>query len=141
MQTRENWSKFVQAHLFVGEVLDGLILLTKRGDSIHSCGKLKDLDEKYYSQFLVIFNITSEEEESSLCQKGFVLQTDIDACEDKYIIYSKKFCSVYAVTRHNRSGIIVCNLPYGIMVATYSFPCTSVKAIDIVEKACELLRG
>ena len=33
------------AHLFVGEVLDGLILLTKRGDSIHSCGKLKGLDE------------------------------------------------------------------------------------------------
>ena len=33
------------AHLFVGEILDGLILLTKRGDSIYSCGKLKDLEE------------------------------------------------------------------------------------------------
>ena len=50
-------------------------------------------------------------------------------------------CSVYAVTHKNRCGIIVCDLPYGILVATYSFPCTSVKAIDIVEKACELLRG
>lgn len=49
--------------------------------------------------------------------------------------------SVYAVTHKNRGGIIVCDLPYGILVATYSFPCTSVKAIDIVEKACELLRG
>lgn len=50
-------------------------------------------------------------------------------------------CSVYAVTHKNRGGIIVCDLPYGILVATYSLPCTSVKAIDIVEKACELLRG
>ena len=49
--------------------------------------------------------------------------------------------SVYAVTHKNRGGIIVCDLPYGILVATYSFPCTSFKAIDIVEKACELLRG
>lgn len=48
--------------------------------------------------------------------------------------------SVYAMTRHNRSGILVCSLPYGILVATYSFPCTSVKAIEIVEKACKLLR-
>lgn len=48
--------------------------------------------------------------------------------------------SVYAMTRHNRSGVLVCSLPYGILVATYSFPCTSVKAIEIVEKACKLLR-
>ncbi|KAM7440967.1 hypothetical protein ABFA07_009953 [Porites harrisoni] len=141
MQESENWSQFAEAHLFVGEILDGLILLTKRGDSIYSCGKLKDLEEKYFSQFLVVFNITSEDEESNLCQRGFVLQTGKDASENKYIIYSKSFCSVYAVTHKNRGGIIVCDLPYGILVATYSFPCTSVKAIDIVEKACELLRG
>ena len=49
--------------------------------------------------------------------------------------------SVYAVTRANRSGVIACSLPNGVLVATYSFPCTSVKAIEIVEKACELLRG
>jgi len=97
--------------------------------------------KKYCSQFLGIFNITSEEEESTLCQKGFILQTGMDDREDKYIIYSKTFCSVYAVTGHNRSGIIACNLPYGILVAMYSFPCTSVKAVEIVEKACELLRA
>ncbi|KAJ7384787.1 hypothetical protein OS493_020379 [Desmophyllum pertusum] len=141
MQAQENWSEFVEAHLLVGDVLDGLTVLTKRGDSIYSCGKLKDLDQKFYSQFLVIFTTTSEEQESALCQKGFILQTAKDDLEIKYIIYSKSFCSVYAMSRHNRSGILVCSLPYGILVATYSFPCTSVKAIEIVEKACELLRG
>lgn len=45
---RFNWCL---AHLFVGEILDGLILLTKRGDSIYSCGKLKDLEEVMDSPF------------------------------------------------------------------------------------------
>ena len=58
----------------------------------------------------------------------------------KIIILCILILSVYAMTRHNRSGILACSLPYGILVATYSFPCTSVKAIEIVEKACDLLR-
>lgn len=141
MEEREKWDEFVQAHLTVGNLLDGLILVTRRGDLIFSWGRLKELNERYYSQFLVIFSVTSEEQESALCQKGFVLQTSTDTHENKYIIYSKSFCSVYAVTRVNRSGIIACSLPNGVLVATYSFPCTSVKAVEIVEKACDLLRG
>jgi len=140
MQSQVNWKEFVEANLLVGDILDGLIVLTKRANSIYSCGNLKDLHQKFYSQFLAIFNTTSEEQESALCQKGFVLKTTKDDQEVKYIIYSKNFCSVYAMTRHNRSGVLVCSLPYGILVATYSFPCTSVKAIEIVEKACKLLR-
>ena len=35
----------------MGEILDGLILLTKRGDSIYSYGKLKDLEEVMDSPF------------------------------------------------------------------------------------------
>lgn len=58
------------------------------------------------------------------------------------LIDSSLLChfSVYAMSRHNRSGIIVCSLPYGVLIATYSFPCTSVKAIEIVENTCEQLR-
>ena len=58
------------------------------------------------------------------------------------LINSSLLChfSVYAMSRHNRSGIIVCSLPYGVLIATYSFPCTSVKAIEIVENTCEQLR-
>ena len=38
---------FVQrlAHLLVGDILDGLIVLTKRGNSIYSCGNLEDLHQ------------------------------------------------------------------------------------------------
>lgn len=140
MESEENWSEFVKEHLFVGAILDGVIVLTKRGDSIYSCGNLQDLTQKYYAQFLVIFTTTSEEQDSAACQKGFILQTANDDQEIKYIIYSKNFCSVYAMSRHNRSGIIVCSLPYGVLIATYSFPCTSVKAIEIVENTCEQLR-
>ena len=32
-------------HLFVGTILDGVIVLTKRGDSIYSCGNLQDLTQ------------------------------------------------------------------------------------------------
>ena len=45
----------------MGEILDGLILLTKRGDSIYSCGKLKDLEEVMDSHaptFLSIYFIS-----------------------------------------------------------------------------------
>ena len=39
----------------MGDILDGLILLTKRGDSIYSCGKLKDLEEVMDSHASYIF--------------------------------------------------------------------------------------
>ena len=63
-------------------------------------------------------------------------------CSFMLLISSSLLChfSVYAMSRHNRSGIIVCSLPYGVLIATYSFPCTSVKAIEIVENTCEQLR-
>ena len=35
----------MSAHLLVGDVLDGVIVLTKQGDSIFSCGNVKDLDQ------------------------------------------------------------------------------------------------
>jgi len=50
------------------------------------------------------------------------------------------FFSVYAVSKLNRFGLIVINLPFGILIASHRHPITSAIASDFVENAAEVLR-
>lgn len=50
------------------------------------------------------------------------------------------FFSVYAVSKKNNFGLVVINLPFGILVTSHSHPVTSAVASDFVENAAELLR-
>ena len=48
--------------------------------------------------------------------------------------------SVYAVSKLNRFGLIVINLPFGILIASHQHPVTSAVASNFVENAAEVLR-
>ena len=49
--------------------------------------------------------------------------------------------SMYCMSENRQSGLIVCNLPYGMMITTYSQPVKAQDAIKLVENACTLLRN
>ena len=48
--------------------------------------------------------------------------------------------SVYAVSKLNRFGLVVINLPFGVLITSHRHPVTSAVASDFVENAAGLLR-
>lgn len=139
MQSSKNWDQFVQENLLASDVVDGIQLLTKQSKSLYCYGQLKGLTENDMSQFVVIFNTTNDEEDAAMCQKGFTL--GFSGKEIHFTIYRKSHNSVYATSARNSQGLVVCNLPSGVLVASYSQPHTSSQAIFIVETACQVLRA
>ena len=47
---------------------------------------------------------------------------------------------MYCMSENRQSGLIICNLPYGMLITTYSQPVKAQDAIEVVENACTLLR-
>lgn len=50
------------------------------------------------------------------------------------------FLSMFCVSGNRQSGLCVCNLPYGMLITTHCAVNTQ-EVIDVVERACDLLRG
>ena len=48
---------------------------------------------------------------------------------------------MYCMSENRQSGLIVCNLPYGMLITTYGHPVKTQDAIELVENACTLLRN
>lgn len=48
---------------------------------------------------------------------------------------------MYCVSDNRQNGLVVCNLPYGVLITTHSHPVKPEEAIDLVEQACALLRS
>ncbi|KAK3710530.1 hypothetical protein QZH41_009356, partial [Actinostola sp. cb2023] len=90
-------------------------------------------------QFVQIFNASTGEQEEKLCSKGFVLP-DIHGKQNHFTIYHKTYCSVYSTSEHNNQGLIICNLPYGVLIASHASNQTSTDAVRVVENACRILR-
>ncbi|XP_031569250.1 uncharacterized protein LOC116303788 [Actinia tenebrosa] len=139
MQNVDNWETFVNEHLLQFGVVDGLLLITKRGEAVYSQGKLSAVERKYTEQFVNIFNASTSEQETAFCCKGFDLEDDRGKM-NHFTIYHKTFCSVYCTSEHNKKGLIVCNLPYSVLIASYPCGQTNTEVIRIVENACKILR-
>lgn len=144
MQVSDNkaWQTFVNETLLKGNLIDGILLLTFNGNHVYSYGELSNLDEANFSQFVGIFDLASEEEENQFYQKGFVLtfKTGYHTSHQKFVIRKKTFHSVYAISKMNKCGMVVINLPFGILITSHRYPVTSAVASDFVEAAAGLLR-
>jgi len=135
------WQRFVHEKLLRDDVIDGILLLTFHGSHVYSYGQLSNLHEESFHQFTGIFDLTTEEE-NKFFQNGFKLffKTEGEVLHQKFVIRKKTFHSVYAVSKLNRFGLIVINLPFGILIASHRHPITSAIASDFVENAAEVLR-
>ena len=95
---------------------------------------------KDFEQFKGVFNSITEKQDVTICQKGFTLERD-DNVKVHYKVYKKSLCSMYCMSENRQSGLIVCNLPYGMLITTYSQPVKAQDAVELVENACTLLRN
>ncbi|XP_032228338.2 uncharacterized protein LOC116611844 [Nematostella vectensis] len=136
----DHWKDFVQEHLLKYGVIDGIILTTKRGEAIYSHGKMNSIDQSKLGQFVQMFSVSTEEQELAACKRGFVLY-NMDGKSTHYKVYHKMPCSAYCTSGGNSQGLLVCNLPYGVLVASHPAQQTNTMVINIVERACQLLRA
>ncbi|XP_065063275.1 uncharacterized protein LOC135689830 isoform X2 [Rhopilema esculentum] len=125
-----------------GDIIDGILLLTFNGKHAYSHGELSHVIEDDYTQFVGIFDLGDEHKETHFYQDGFNLRmkNEKDEKEHKFIIRRKTFHSVYATSKRNVFGLVVVNLPFGVLVASHHHPITSAVACEFVENAAELLR-
>nr|XP_047127177.1 uncharacterized protein LOC124808124 [Hydra vulgaris] len=131
-----NWKEFLHQKLLHNNLIDGVAMFTKTLVPLEMYGKLQNLPINQLEQFLNIFtNIKSQPENVA---HGFTI--DINLQEVKFVIRHYNFHSVYSVSKANQMGLIVINLPFGVIVSSHTYPVTSAVASQHVEDVCYLLR-
>ncbi|XP_013405741.1 uncharacterized protein LOC106170429 isoform X2 [Lingula anatina] len=134
------WETFIQANLLATGVVNGVAVLTKSGQCAFLHGRLYNLEKVNWKQFLEIFQYSSEKHNDQIFENGFRLQFPGQR-EIQYKVYQKTYCSAYATSQGNQEGLIVCNLPYGILISTFSYPQVAAVAVKVVENFCDKLRA
>lgn len=98
-----------------------------------------NLDESTWQQFVNIFKYSSKKHDANIYENGFSI-TLSGGKQVKYTVYQKTFCSVYATSEGNDEGLVVCYIPNGVFIASYSHPTVAAQAVKVVERFCDLLR-
>ncbi|CAH1791395.1 unnamed protein product [Owenia fusiformis] len=135
----KDWSSFVKDGLLDSGLFSGVGLITKQSKPTYTYGSLTDIEQSCWKQFCDLFQLWSSTNEQ-VTSKNQLSLTFKDSKHVSYKIYKKTFCSVYATSERNQEGLVVCNLPYGILIVTHSQPQPGVKAIKLIEQFCDQLR-
>ena len=152
--SQKEWDNLVRTHLLGDGLINGVLLLTHNLSHVYSYGLLNHVPEEQYMQLRGIFQVFGDaEKESKLLQTGFVIDI-ADFSEDtsvqgdgltnrtavKFVIRKLNYHSIYATSHRNQHGVILMNLPMGILIASHSYPVHSSVAAQQVEDVCMLLR-
>ena len=136
----DKWDRFVKENVLHNDIIDGVLLITKNLEAVYRYGALQGVPSEQFSQFNDFFQCQhSESGKSQVLVNGFRL--DIGANRMKFIIRKSQHHSVYAVTKGNKMGVVVVNVPFGILVVSHSYPVMSNVAAQHVEDICILLRS
>lgn len=136
------WKKFVEGHLLKDNVIDGVSIISKLGEILYTYGKFTELSQVEVQQFLSQFENTKKQQEETRMQKGFHLNVTANNRPVVFYIHKKTRCSVYAISEGSHTGLLVGNLPLGILLCTYApSHSTSGPAIKHFEQFCDLLRS
>lgn len=131
-----SWDSLVKTHLLQHKVASGILLLTKHGQEVYTYGELTNLLKDEKQQFVDCFRGLNP----AVSFNTFQL-TIGNKSPEQYKIYKQSHCSIYATSDSDRNGLAVCNLPYGIMICTFHQPVQCSKAVQIIEKFCDVLRS
>ncbi|XP_063427995.1 uncharacterized protein LOC134711369 [Mytilus trossulus] len=130
-----SWEALVKEHLLQHKVVSGILLLTKHGQEAFTYGELSNLLQNEKQQFIDSFRGLNP-----ASNYNTFLLTVGKRPTLQYKIYKQSYCSIYATSESDRDGLAVCNLPYGIMICTFHQPVQCCKAVQCIEKFCDLLR-
>ena len=134
--TNESWKSFVEKKLLSNNLIDGVAMFTKTLVPLEMYGKLQNLSIDQLEQFLDIFTKIHSQAEN--ITHGFTV--DLNSQQVKFVIRHYNYHSVYSISKANQMGLIVINLPFGVLIASHTYPVTSAVAALHVEDVCYFLR-
>ena len=57
-----------------------------------------------------------------------------------FVIHTTSSTSLYAISKRKRMGLIVSNLPFGVLINVYRKPVIAQQAVPLVERFCDRLK-
>lgn len=133
------WNQLIRDQLLIHNVVSGVLLLTRHGQPAYMYGELDTvLSVEDCKQITQAFRPTYSEEMAK--RDAFTIQFK-NGHQVNFTVYKRSYCSIYATSGGNRDGLIICNLPHGVMLCTYHLPTQSGQVITLVEKFCDMLRA
>ncbi|XP_064603769.1 uncharacterized protein LOC135469158 isoform X2 [Liolophura sinensis] len=120
-------------------VASGVVLMSHLGTVSYSYGDLTNVSQEELKQFVSQFDQHPKPEENFPAEPGYVLS--IGGQETRFKIFKKTYCSIYCTTKGHNSGLVIGNLPHGILLCTYHRPVHSVQATQTIEAFCNKLRA
>ncbi|XP_045168231.1 uncharacterized protein LOC123531390 [Mercenaria mercenaria] len=133
------FEQFIQESLINSGVVSGALLLSRHGHVLYKYGDLLHISKADHSQFLPLFDAVSELNPDSVHHQDLCVTSNLGH-ETTYKVYQKTFNSMYATCSKGSGGLTVCNLPYGILVCTYSGHTRAGDAVKAIEKFCDIMR-
>ncbi|XP_069116057.1 uncharacterized protein [Argopecten irradians] len=128
------WDQLITGQLLRYNLVSGVLLLTRHGQPAYTYGELE-------------INPLMEESKPFIQAFRQTPQSDTFAVQFKngqkvnFKVYKRSHCSIYATSGGNRDGLMICNLPHGVMLCTYHLPVQSGQVITVVERFCDILRA
>ena len=135
MNQVDTWQNFLKEKLLFNNIIDGVLLFTHNLMPVYKYGCLQNSLPEEFCQFQALFDSQhTETKYNDALVNGFKLE--INSRTVKFVVRASQHHSVYAISKANEIGIVVVNLPFGILVASHSYPITSTMAALHVEDVC-----
>ena len=129
------------AHLWVSGQVNGVLLATPQGQVLASRGTTACLQTSAAAlrQFLGLFDLGAPPVERT----GFSLPAG-GAAETgmlHFAVVRSSLATLAACAPHRAEGLVVANLPHGVLVVRFAFPATLETAGPAIDRFCALLRA
>ena len=135
-----DWDSFIQRELLINQYINGVCLIGVKNKIHYEYGQLTGLSQGDLNQFSQVFRVASEKHEQYICRQGFSLRSKQDKVL-KFNIYHKTLGSAYATCLNDDLGLVVCSLPYGVLVCMHCIPQMAGEALNVIEAFCTKLRA
>ncbi|XP_011681884.1 uncharacterized protein LOC105446582 [Strongylocentrotus purpuratus] len=137
MDQSRYWEDFVNEKLVQGGAVTGICLVSHQGVCLYSMGLLKDFEKTCdVKQILHLFN-DSRKQKTSLLSVYVTGQGSLS-----FQVHQQTNCSLIATSAGSHIGLLMGNLPHGILACTYTHREPEIgRAKKQFEEVCRLLRS
>ncbi|XP_071963673.1 uncharacterized protein [Antedon mediterranea] len=130
-----SWESFLTENLLKTGLVDGVCLLSKRGCKLYSQGKLENIEKSEWKSLQDVCNSGQQAVQCDTIELAINSRSD----KTKFYIYNKTLNSLYA--KSSDAGLIICRIPTGCIICSYSSPVMNNKAVLAVERFADLLKA
>jgi len=112
-------------------IIAGSAIFDKNGTLVFNCGILSadQVGTNEATQFLHLFDVDEEK-----------ITREFNLLKKKFFVFQTSKCSAYSITKSRTYGLIVNNLPFGVMLSVWKKPKLAQQVIPAVEDIADVLR-